>query len=155
MNCNNELAQAEVTYVAVPGTSAAAAAPSVSLSASAPNQATGQSITLTWTSAHADSCAASGGNAGDAWGGSLPLTGSKSLTEAGAGAVTYSITCTGSPPAATASTTVVFAIASGGTSGSGSSGGGGDLDPQSLIGLVLLVSLRARPGSRSPRRNAQ
>ncbi len=155
VNCNNELAQAEVTYVAVPGTSAAAAAPSVSLSASAPNQATGQSITLTWTSSHADSCAASGGNAGDAWGGSLPLTGSKSLTEAGAGAVTYLITCTGSPPAATASTTVVFAIASGGTSGSGSSGGGGDLDPQSLIGLVLLVSLRARPGSRSPRRNAQ
>jgi hypothetical protein len=146
INCNNELAQATVTYVAVPATSANARAPSVTLSSGDSKESVGQSVSLTWSSKNADSCAATGGSPGDGWIGSLGPAGSMNVTEKSAGSFTYSITCTGAPPAAMASTSVVMvsgtATAPATTS---SSGGGGSIDPLLLLPLgVLVVVSRAR-----------
>ncbi|HEY8053256.1 MAG TPA: hypothetical protein VIE42_10695, partial [Steroidobacteraceae bacterium] len=104
INCNNELAQAVVSYAAVPATSTNGVSPAVTLSASASTLTAGQSVTLTWSSKNADSCVASGGNSGDGWNGTLAPSGSMSVTEANPGTVNYSISCAGAPPAATAST---------------------------------------------------
>lgn len=155
INCNNEVAQAVVTYVAVPGTSAAVATPAVTLSASASTQTAGQGISLVWNSTHADACTASDGNSGDGWSGNLALAGSMSVTEKSAGTATYTIICTGAPPAATASVTVIIVSAPTGTAASGSGGGGGALDPGFLLGLALLVGLRAMAESRAVDAQAQ
>jgi hypothetical protein len=56
--------------------------------------------------------------------------------------VTYSITCTGAPPAAVATTTVVVQGTATGTAGSGSHGGGGALDLWALVLLSLPMGLR-------------
>jgi hypothetical protein len=142
VNCNNELAQVAVTYVAVPATAASAPAPSVNLSASASNETAGHSVSLTWSSKNADACSASGGASGDGWSGALGPSGSKSVTESSAGSVTYSITCTGAPPAAEASAMVVITTASGGGMTSSSQGGGGALDLTLLLVLMLPVGVR-------------
>lgn len=145
VTCNSETAQAIVNYVAVPATSANAAAPSATLSSSKSTDTAGQSISLTWSSKNANACSATGGDPGDGWTGSLALSGSMTVNETSAGTVTYSITCTGAPPAATASTSVVIVTAA--ATGS-SHGGGGSLDPLFLLllGVPVGVSLaRARP----------
>jgi hypothetical protein len=143
INCNNELAQVAVTYVAVPATAASAPTPSVKLSASASNETAGDSVSLTWSSQNADACSASGGTSGDGWSGALGPSGSKSVTESSAGSVTYSITCSGAPPAAEASAVVVIANApSGGTTSSSQGGGGGSLDLTLLLVLMLPVGVR-------------
>ncbi len=49
----------------------------------------GQTVTLTWDSQNATSCAASG-----AWSGSEPLSGSQAETPAATGQFTYTLTCT-------------------------------------------------------------
>jgi hypothetical protein len=64
------------------------------------------------------------------------------VTETSAGTVTYLITCSGAPPAATASMSVVIKAAAG-PPASGSSHGGGALDPLLLLilGVPVVVSL--------------
>jgi hypothetical protein len=69
------------------------------------------------------------------------------LSEANPGTVTYTITCSGAPPAATANATVVVSAASsGGGSGGGSSGGGGGgaMDLRWLLLLGAACALRAK-----------
>ena len=110
-------------------TQPAAPAPSVTLTAGATSETVGTGVKLTWSSINAASCEASGGASGDAWTGSLALSGSMTVKETEAGTVTYGIACSGVPPAATAKATVSFSESSSGsgsgTSGSTSSGGGG------------------------------
>jgi hypothetical protein len=135
VNCNNEVAQVSVTYTAVPPNSGNAATPSVTLTSSASTDSAGESITLDWSAKNASACSASGGMPGDGWTGTLADSGSMAVTEANAGSVTYSITCTGAPPAAIASTTVVVVKSQPATSSS--SHGGGALD----IWVLLILSL--------------
>jgi hypothetical protein len=71
------------------------------------------------------------------------------VTESGAGAVTYSITCAGAPPAATTSTSVVFMTAKASAPASSPSHGGGSMDPLFLLLISVLVGvsiLRERQG---------
>lgn len=143
VNCNNQLAQVTVTYTSLPATAAVVATPVVTLTSSAGTETPGQSVTLNWSAKNADGCSASGGQAGDGWTGSLASSGSMSVTEKIAGTVTYSIVCTGAPPAATASAIVIFASAPAATSNSGS-GGGGALDLVFLLSLALPLGWRVR-----------
>lgn len=71
----------------------------VGISASPTTTTVGQSITLTWTSANASSCTASG-----AWSGSVATSGSQAVTAGAAGTSSYTITCGG--VASTANVTI-------------------------------------------------
>lgn len=48
---------------------------------------------IQWSAANATSCAASGGESGDGWSGTLPISGSQTVDESSAGPVTYTLTC--------------------------------------------------------------
>jgi hypothetical protein len=148
ITCGSQTASASVTvtYVSVPAASQDGPTPSVTLSASTSTQAEGKSISLTWSSKNADVCTASGGQAGDGWGGTLALEGSQSLTETSAGTVNYSVVCSGAPPAAAATTTVVVTAAStppASNGAGGGGGGGGALDRLFLLFISVCCGLRA------------
>src|ERR1700678_4447561 len=64
--------------------------PTVSLSSNSIDVFVGQPITLTWSSTGATSC-----NAGGAWSGTQPVSGSQSVTPTTAGNSTYTLTCMG------------------------------------------------------------
>jgi hypothetical protein len=66
----------------------------LTFSASTETISFGQSITLTWSAPGATQCTAGGGISGDGWSGLLASSGSQSLTETAAGAVTYRLSCT-------------------------------------------------------------
>lgn len=72
--------------------SSMAAAP-ISFTASTVSIETGQSAELTWAVPNASSCSASGGLPGDGWTGTLPASGSQSVSEGSAGNVPYKLTC--------------------------------------------------------------
>jgi hypothetical protein len=54
---------------------------------------TGQSARLNWTAPQATQCSATGGLPGDGWSGTLPASGSQSVSEGSAGDVTYNLAC--------------------------------------------------------------
>ena len=150
VNCNNETAQVTVNYMAVPATSVSVATPSVTLSSADSTETVGTGVSLVWSSKNAAACTASGGSTGDGWTGSLAVSGSMTVTEQSAGTVTYSITCTGAPPAATASASVSIVTATAPAPASTSSHGGGAIDSWSLMGLGGLVGaslVRRRRGA--------
>jgi len=139
-------AQLTVTVTA-PGQVDPHPTPSVTLTADKSKQTVGGSIMLNWNSQNADTCTASGGANGDGWSGDLSLSGSMRITESSAGSITYGITCTGAPPAATAQTTVSFADAP----SAGGKGGGGAMDVLTLWLLSVPVAatvLHRRDGRR-------
>jgi len=72
-----------------------------SLSANPTTTGAGQPVTLTWTSTHAQSCTATGD-----WSGTLPSTGSQSVTPTTLGIHNYGISCSNPGAAAQASQTV-------------------------------------------------
>jgi lysyl endopeptidase len=73
--------------------------------------AVGDTAVLSWTAANATQCTASGGVAGDGWSGTVSASGSQSVTEAAAAAVTYILTCTFSGGrVAHASTTLTWVL---------------------------------------------
>src|SRR5882762_1809243 len=78
------------------------AAPSVSISASPTSVASGGSSTLSWSSANATACTASG-----AWSGSMATSGSKA-TGAMTATKAYTLSCTGAGGTATQSATVAI-----------------------------------------------
>ncbi|MBI2285373.1 hypothetical protein HYU82_00930 [Candidatus Saccharibacteria bacterium] len=82
------------------GPDTTAPAPTVALSASPTTVTAGDSSTLSWSSANATSCTASG-----AWSGAKPTSGSTSTGALNATS-TYSLTCSGGSGSATASVTV-------------------------------------------------
>lgn len=53
----------------------------------------GQPVRLMWNAVNATQCSASDGIAGDGWTGTLPASGTRLVTEAGAGVVTYTLSC--------------------------------------------------------------
>jgi hypothetical protein len=117
---------------------------SASLTASPVSFTAGNSITLTWTSANATSCTASGGGASDTWPGAKAKSGSSTFTEpyAPAGSsltLTFTITCTSSVSGLSAiasAKSVENAVPS-----SKSGGGGGALDLLSLLVLAGFAAL--------------
>jgi len=81
-----------------------------SFSASGTTVAVGTPVTLTWSGPAGTTCTATGGGAGDGWTGSLPLSGSKSVTESAVGQYTYAVACTGSNGTAQAQLTVTVVL---------------------------------------------
>ena len=118
-------------------TSGSTLVPAVTLSASAGTPTTGQPVTLSWVATNATACAGIGGAPGDGWAGTKSTTGSTTLTEPAAGAVTYTISCLGGTQSAAASATVTY-------NNPPSSGGGGSVEPAWLLGLLGLLGLRRR-----------
>ena len=82
------------------------AKPTVTFSASASAVQVGQSLTLTWSSTNATSCMASATPSESDWSGAQPTSGSQSVTPVSAGAITYSLNCTGAGGAASGSAAV-------------------------------------------------
>jgi hypothetical protein len=119
------------------------AKPTVSLTTSASQVASGGNATLTWSSQNATSCTASNG-----WSGVEPTSGSAS-TGILTAAATFTLTCTG--PGGSASQSVTVSITQSGSSGGG--GGGGVLDPSLLAVLATALGLarRRRPAAAFPR----
>jgi PKD repeat protein len=120
----------------------AAPAPTVRLSASSTSITIGQSVIVTWSSTNDTSC-----TAGGAWSGTQATAGSVTETPSVAGTSTYTLVCSGAGGAtATSSVTVTVQAAAGASTETNLSGraGGGGLGWGSLVGLALLVALRAR-----------
>jgi hypothetical protein len=97
----SQTAQAQLTVVVV-GT-----APAVTFAVDNPTPLYGQPFVLSWVS-NAAACTATGGQAGDGWTGTLPGTGSKTLTEAVTGEMDFYIEC-GAPLSASARVSVTYA----------------------------------------------
>jgi probable HAF family extracellular repeat protein len=121
----------EVTYTWPPVT--------VSISAAPAAITAGQSTQLTWTSANATDCTASGGGANDDWPGSKGVTGSEAVTEPDALAVsaidlTFTLSCT-----STVSRLTTQASAKVKVSRPPDSSGGGGLDGLSLLALCSVL----------------
>jgi lysyl endopeptidase len=72
---------------------ASAAVEFVSITASPESLSIGQPAILTWTAAGATGCTAADGVSGDGWSGSLPASGTRSVTESTANYVTYTLNC--------------------------------------------------------------
>jgi probable HAF family extracellular repeat protein len=129
-------ASAVVIYTALPV--------SVSVSASPTSFTAGRSITITWQSTNATSCAGNGGGSSDGWPGAKATSGSQTITEpyAPAGStlsLKFTVACTSSISSLSnsASVTVVENAVP-------SKGGGGGLDAITLISLFLLLLTRFR-----------
>lgn len=122
------------------------APPSVAISASPTTITLGGSATLTWSSAGADACVASG-----AWSGAQATSGSAKETPGAAGTVTYTLTCTNGGGSVARSASVVVNQSSGGAGGGGGGGrgGGGAFGFAELAGLVAAAALGGRVRGRS------
>jgi uncharacterized repeat protein (TIGR03803 family) len=125
----------------------AAPAPTLTLSVSPTSITVGQSVVVTWSSTNATACTASG-----AWSGTQATAGSANETPSATGTATYTLVCSGAvSPAATSSAMVIVQAAAGTPTQTNLSGraGGGSLGWSSLVGLALLVALRARGALRT------
>ncbi len=111
------------------------AAPTVSVTVSPTAIAVGSSATLSWSSANATACTASG-----AWSGSQALSGNQTVSPAAAGTDTYTLTCTGADGTASASAVLAATLVS--VTISAHSGGGGALSIPVLALLGGLLALR-------------
>jgi hypothetical protein len=135
--------------------------PSVNLTAGISTATTGDAITLTWTTANASACMASGGSSSDGWPGSQNPNGSETTVhESVAGTYTYSIVCTGAAGTTSSTSSVKVTVnaptvtvsgSNGGTANGGGSGGGGALGwlELALLGSFTLFGRRPSPYARS------
>jgi hypothetical protein len=98
-------AVAPVAPVTAPAPVAPTPLPTATLALSQSTAALGKSVTLTWSSTDATSCAASG-----AWSGAQPTSGTSLQTSATSGATTYVLTCTGAGGIVKQSATLVVPI---------------------------------------------
>ncbi len=112
-------------------------APTVTLTSSAPSVSSGGTVTLTWTSQNATSCAASGG-----WSGSQATSGT-ATSPVITGATTFTLTCSGG--GGTTAQSVSVSLNS--PSPSGGHSGGGAINLLTLLGLVGSLLLRAAVSS--------
>jgi hypothetical protein len=91
LNC---LAQAIAAAATVTVTATATIPlPTVSLAAAPTSITVGNPVALTWTSSHAATCVAGGGQSGDGWAGIQSVNGTASITPNAAGTIVYTITC--------------------------------------------------------------
>jgi hypothetical protein len=111
-------------------------------------------VTLSWMSRNATVCTASGGGAGDGWGGDVALSGTAAVTETQPGTYSYEVSCTGSPPAASSRVTVTFSAATPPTAEPvvDHGGGGGALDGSLVLLLLLGAAVRSVSGDAHRRR---
>lgn len=133
-----------ITFLATPQTSQFGvyslsmlyALPSVTLSSSASSAMTGSSVTLSWTTANATSCTASGGNF---TGAISPGSGSQGVKLDAS--TTFKLSCTGPAGTASGQTSVTATAPT-----AGKSGGGGSLDAGALglMGLAATAAARRR-----------
>jgi hypothetical protein len=79
----------------------------VTISSSAATTITGVPVILTWQASPGASCTATGGSASDGWTGTVPLAGTRSVTESTAGTFPYGLTCTNSSQYQSTHTSVV------------------------------------------------
>ena len=86
------------------------APPHVALASTVTSLVTGLTTTLTWTSSHALSCTASGGESADGWTGALATNGSLQITNYDGGLITYTITCGNGPRNASAQVQISWAL---------------------------------------------
>jgi len=77
------------------------------INASAASAIVGQPITLTWTSAPGSTCQAQSDSASSPWNGSVPSSGTRTLQEAAAGTVSYSLRCSADGTSDTSANTSV------------------------------------------------
>ncbi len=103
--------------------------PTATLSASAAQVASGNTVTLTWSSQNATSCTAT-----DGWNGTLAVSGTQTSSPITA-QTTFTLTCTGSGGSTSQSVTVSVSAPGGG------GGGGGSLDALALLLLAVCVAL--------------
>jgi hypothetical protein len=108
----------------------ASSVPTVTFSAGTTSVTAGQPVQLTWTTANATSCTASGGTG---WAGGEPISGSAGVVVSAT--ETLTLTCSGAGGSAAQSITVTA------TAAAGKSGGGGSLDWETLamLGAIVLV----------------
>ena len=119
--------QADAAFALIP--QVAPAAPTLTLASS--SIVTGTSTTLTWSSANATGCTASG-----SWSGPLATSGSQTLKPTAQGTDTYTLSCAnaaGASPTASVNLTVTAPA---------SSHGGGGLDMLTLLGLAGIGAAR-------------
>jgi hypothetical protein len=102
---------------------------------------------LTWSSANATSCDASGGVSGDGWASTKPANGTATVTPLFAGVINYAMTCTSGPDSARASVQVSA------SSPPAPNGGGGAPDALSLLALLTMTGLRLLQDARPLRSN--
>jgi hypothetical protein len=119
--------QADAAFALLP--QVAPPAPTLTLAAS--SIVTGSSTTITWSSANATVCTASG-----SWSGALASTGSQTLMPIATGTDTYSLTCSNATGASSATSVKLTVTAA------PSSGGGGGLDVWALLGLACFGAAR-------------
>jgi probable HAF family extracellular repeat protein len=116
----------------------------VSLTASPTTITSGNSTGLTWTSANAKTCAASGGGTSDGWAGTTQATsGSATITEpvvvASPLTLTYTLTCSNSGTGQSTPASVKVVLNPPAKSGGG---GGGALDAVAVLFLTGVAALR-------------
>jgi lysyl endopeptidase len=75
-------------------TTPSAAVEAIALNASTDSLSFGASVLLSWNVAGALQCTATGGISADGWSGTVATSGTQSVSEAAAGSVAYSLTCT-------------------------------------------------------------
>jgi Subtilase family len=119
--------QADAAFALLPQV----APPAPTLTLAANSIASGSSTTITWSSANATGCTASG-----SWSGALAIAGSQTLMPTAAGTDTYSLTCSNAAGASPATSVKLIVTAA------PSSGGGGGLDVLALLGLAGLGAAR-------------
>jgi ELWxxDGT repeat protein len=134
----SNIARTAVDVAAPAGTAVVVTAPTLTLSATPSTVTAGssQAIAVTWSSADASTCDASGG-----WGGSKATSGSENLSTPAA-TTTLTLLCSGPGGSISRSVTITVNPASGG------GGGGGFIDVLSLLVMSAAVPLARR------RRNA-
>jgi hypothetical protein len=123
-----------VTSVAFSVVGAAASAPTVTLTVNPAIVTTGTSATLTWSSTNATTCVASG-----SWSGSLPVSGTQSVTPQQNGNYSYTLTCNGDGGSATATANLSASLVAVTVT---AKSGGGALSLYLLAALALLVLIR-------------
>jgi serine protease len=121
--------------------SPAATPTTVTLTPSAITVAPGAMAALTWTSTHAIACMASGGTAGDGWGGVVGPSGVATVQSSALGAHLYAIACFGNTVSTQAQASVTV---SNPPPASGGGGGGGSADLTLLAALAGLALARGR-----------
>jgi Subtilase family len=132
--CTNALGTSPASMASL--TVAAPPAPPT-LTLAATSIAVGASTTITWSSANATACTASG-----SWSGTLATSGTQTLKPTAAGTDTYTLVClngAGTSAATSVTLTVTAAASSGGSpTWTGHSGGSGAMDDITLLALAGL-----------------
>jgi hypothetical protein len=131
LTCTNALGTSAASTASL---TVAAPPPAPSLTLASSSIAVGASTTITWASAGATGCTATG-----SWSGALAASGTQTLKPTAAGTDTYTLTCANSAGSSAASSAAltVTAASSGSLSFTGHSGGGA-MDDFTLLALASL-----------------